>query len=57
MKNNSAKKRPATDWAARIRKLKPRMNALTDAERQRLLAEALEKINGRVSFKTHAHSR
>lgn len=56
MRKNAAKKRPTTDWAARIRKLKPGMNALTDAERERLLAEALAKIHGRVSAKAHAHS-
>jgi len=34
-----------TDWAAKVRKFKPQLNSLTDAERRRLLKEAMADIN------------
>ncbi len=44
-------------WARRIRKLKPQMNALSEAEREQLLSETLQRIYGATSVQTHAGRR
>lgn len=46
-----------TDWAAQVRKYKPELNRLTDAERQQLLAEALADIDGGKTATSHARRR
>ena len=38
---SKAKGARRTDWAAKVRKFKPQLNALTDEERTRLLHEGL----------------
>ena len=55
MKKKAAKIKPhkKTDWVAIVRKHKPAMNALTDAERQALMAEGLEMIYGADYRKPH----
>jgi hypothetical protein len=37
------------NWAAKVRGFRPRLNALSNGERQQLLTEALAKINGRAA--------
>ncbi|MBI3851109.1 MAG: hypothetical protein HY298_12665 [Verrucomicrobia bacterium] len=59
MKRDALKKKPSkkVDWAAEVRKFKPQLNALTDSQRQRLLAEALADINGAELTRAHARRR
>ena len=46
-----------TDWVAIVRKHKPAMNALTDGERQELMAKALDLIYGADRTKAHVRRR
>lgn len=48
MKRAALKKKTSSnvDWATEVRKYKPQLNALTDAQRQELLEEGLRLIYG-----------
>jgi hypothetical protein len=37
---------PKVNWAASVRKFKPRLNALTDTQRRQLWKQTLAHING-----------
>ena len=52
-KRTKAKTQKKTDWVSVIRKHKPAMNALTDAERQELMAKGLNLIYGMDRSKAH----
>ena len=45
------------DWAVEVRKHKPQLNTLTDAERQELFEEGLAMIQGTMKTERHARSR
>jgi len=46
-----------TDWAAEVRKHKPRLNALSDAERDRLLEKGMAMIYGVKPAEADARGR
>lgn len=57
MKKVAETKSRKTDWAAQVRKFKPELNRLTDAECQQLVAEACADINGAKLAIPHVRRR
>ena len=59
MKKNSPQKKSSrkTDWAVEVRKHKPRLNALSDAERDRLLEKGMAMIYGVKPAEADARGR